>query len=214
MKRVTAGVIVTAAVALGAGDARAATWSGETNGTVYRSNRLASGGHSWDGTFQFATRGDGSVRGYAVVTYKPEIDVSGTDNALGFIRDVVPAAFGLLGPLEGAAATAGLTSIIGFDVAYQRGAVVRRGPLTGRVTRSGITLNWLGKVPGIPYDLNMVLPGSEQRVSGGRIGLRDPFTGTGRIAAPGFAVRSAQARSKDGDTDESSAGYWAAHRVG
>jgi hypothetical protein len=212
MKRVA--LIAAVIAGLGASEAQAARWAGETHGTLYRSNRLAAGGHSWEGSFTFTTRADGSVRGYAVVVYTPTLDLSGTDNALGFVRDVVPAAFGLFGPFEGAVAQAGVTSILGFDVAFKRATVIRRGPLTGRAGNGRVTLNWPGKLAGIPYDVNMVIPGGEKKISSGSAALRNPFKGSGRVEARGFVVRSAQARSNSEGTAESSASYWAAHRVG
>jgi hypothetical protein len=202
--------LVAGMLALGAAQADAATvWSGETHGSVHRSNRLASGGHSWDGTFRFSVGAGGDVHGYAVVAYTPELDMSGTDNALGFIRDVVPAAFGLLGPLEGAAANAGLTSIIGFDVAFKQGTAIRRGRLSGHMANGRITLNW-PKARGIPYDVKMVLPGSEQKVSAGRATLHNPFRGAGQVVSPGLAVHASQ----PGSAADSSGVYWAAQRVG
>src|SRR5919109_636563 len=171
---------VAALLAFSATAAPAAEWAGETHGKLYRANRLASGGSSWHGSFWLRTDRDGRVHGEAVVAYEPTLDLSGASNALSFIRTQAGAALSLLGPWGAAANNAGLSQIVGFGASFRSAEAIRRGPLTGRLSRGRLTLDWK-KVKGVPYTVELVMAGgNNQKITSGSAALPNPFKGSGR----------------------------------
>lgn len=206
--------LVAGMLALGAAQAEAATrWSGETHGSVHRSNRLAAGGSSWDGSFWFRIARDGTIKGEAVVAYKPEIDLGGANQALNLIRDVVGVPVSMLPFGFGAAIDKiGLPATIGFSVGFRDATAIRRGRLTGRLAGGRILLRWPQAVKGVPYELTAITKTGSESISTGTADLYDPFKGAARNRN-GFAVHETQTRST-GDVDERIGAYWAAHRIG
>jgi hypothetical protein len=215
MRRVTVAVLAAATVALGAGEARAATrWAGETHGSVHRSNRLASGGASWNGSFWFRVLRNGTVKGEAVVAYTPAIDLGGAHQALNMIRDIAGLPLSLLPyGFGGLVSTIGVPSIVGFSVDFGAATAIRRGRLTGSLDDGRLTLRWPGKLEGVPYDLTAIKKVGQEKISSGTAGLHDPFEGGARNR-DGFAVHETQSRSTSDGVTERVGTYWAAHRVG
>ncbi|MET0768826.1 MAG: hypothetical protein ABW081_02880 [Solirubrobacteraceae bacterium] len=212
MKRIA--VMAAVVAGLCAGEAQAATrWAGETHGSVHRSNRLAAGGSSWDGSFSFRVLRDGTVRGHAVVAYTPAIDLGGAHQALNMIRDIAGLPVSLLPyGFGGLVSTIGVPSIVGFGVDFDAATAVRRGRLTGRLENGRLLLRWPGKLKGVPYELTAIKKVGQEKISAGTAGLYDPFKGAARNRA-GFAVHETQTRSTSDGVTERVGSYWAAHRV-
>ena len=215
-RRASAAAVIGALCALGgsAATASAATWTGETHGKLERSSRLASGGSSWHGSFWFTTDRRGGVRGQAVIAYEPRLELTGLNNAIGYIRSYAGTALGLLGPYGSAISGAGLSQIVGAGVSFRSAMAIRRGTLSGSLRKGRLTLRMNGKLPGIPYDVNLILATGSRRIDGGRAGIRDPFSGAGDVVGGRTAVRTFENRSKDGGVTEQVGSYWVAHRTG
>ena len=207
--------LVAVLVALGAAQADAATrWSGETHGSVHRSNRLAAGGSSWDGSFWFRAARDVTIKGEVVMAYKPEIDLGGANQALGFIRDITSVGVGMLPYGFGTAVnTIGIPATVGFSVDFNAATAIRRGKLTGRLANGRIELRWPEQVKGVPYALTAITKTGEETISSGTAGLYDQFKGAARNRN-GFAVQETQTRSTGDGVTERIGSYWAAHRIG
>jgi hypothetical protein len=209
--------VIGALCALGgsAATASGATWTGETHGKLERSSRLVSGGTTWHGSFSFTTDRRGAVRGQAVIAYEPRLDLSGLNNAIGYIRSYVGTTLSVLGPFGSAISGVGLSQILGASVSFRSAMAIRRGTLTGSLRKGRLTLRMNGKLPGIPYDTNLVLAtAGSKRIDGGRAGIRSPFTGAGDVVGRRMAVHSSENRSKDGGVTEQVGSYWMAHRTG
>lgn len=192
--------------------ASAATWTGTTHGKIERSSRLVSGGTSWEGDFWFRTYRGGAVRGQAVVAFEPEIDVSGLNNVIDYIRSIQTEALGLLGDFAPVVGQVGLGQIVGVDVAFQSAKAVRRGRLSGSLRDGRLTLRWDPKLAGIPYDIEFKLVAGSQRIGGGRAALRNPFRGAADVVDRRHAVNSAESRSQDGGVEQTVGSYLVAQR--
>lgn len=208
--------VIAAVIAFGAAataTASAATWTGHVHGKLLRSDRLISGGTSWNGDFWFTTNRRGAVRGFAVVAYEPVVDVSGFTAAIGYVRAIGGTALGLLGPFGSAASGAVLGQIVGAGVSFRSTEAIRRGPLTGQLDGRRLALHWNERLRGIPYDINFVLASGTRKIGSGTASLRSPFQGAGRLMRGRAAVHSSEARSTPGGLAQSVGSYWIATRV-
>jgi hypothetical protein len=205
--------LLCALTAFAASPASAATWHGTAHGKIVRSTRLVSGGTSWQGNFWFNVNRNGRVRGHAVVGYEPNVEVSGLNNAIGYVKTVAGTAIGLLGPFGSAASAAGLGQIVGASVSFDETVAVRRGELSGRLHAGELTLRWDSELKGIPYNISFQLVSGSERVGGGSAALRSPFTGHADLVGRRDAVYSDEDRSTAGGVKEVSGSYWVAHRV-
>lgn len=209
-----AALLVTALGLALAGTAGASTWVGSARGIIKRSNSLVSGGTSWQGTFRIRVGRGGAVHGYATVGYTPNIDVTGLNNALDYLRSNIGAGFGLLGPFGTIVASTQLSTIEGVQVSFGEAMAVRRGPLSGTLGGGRLALNWNGPLKSIPYRILLtLLGGNSKRIGTGTAPLRDPFTAAARLVQNGEAVASSESNSKPGGIAQQVDSYWVAHRV-
>ena len=206
------------AAALGLGlsaSSRASVWVGSARGTIQRSNNLVSGGTSWQGTFRISVGRGGAVHGYATVGYTPNIDVTGLDDAINYLRSNVGVGFGLLGPFGSVIASAGLGAIEGVGVSFSEAMAVRRGALSGSLGRGRLTLDWNAPLKSrpIPYKILLRVVGGVKQIGRGTAPLRDPFTQAASLVQNGEAVASSESNSSSGGVAQQVDSYWAAHRV-
>jgi hypothetical protein len=193
--------------------AEAALWTGSTQGNFERSSRFVEAALDWRGSFWFKTDRRGNVRGYAVVTYHPESNVDGLNDAVGYVRDVAGAGLGVLGDFAGVVGQAALGQIIGADVSFKSAAAVRQGPLTGRVSNGRVNLQWHAKLKPIRYDIELLVVEGSQRIGGGTFRLRNPFNGTGRRVAQRGVVSPTETSDESRGVTEQRGSFWLAHRV-
>ena len=128
--------------------------------------------------------------GYAIVGYVPEIDLSGLNNALNYVKTVVGAGFGLLGPFAGPIGTVGLATIEGAGVSFGEAMAIRQGSLSGNLSGGSLRLNWHFAQRGIPYSILLALPTGNKSIGGGsepaqslRRNRGDGTTGHDRVRA-------------------------------
>jgi hypothetical protein len=88
-----------------------------------------------------------------------------------------------------------------------------RPPGGGFINGRRITLRWDPKPTGIPYDINLVLVSGSERIGGGRVALRNPFSGSGELVDRRHAVNSSQSSTRDGGATQKVGSYWVAERV-
>jgi hypothetical protein len=200
--------------ALGTSDrAFAALWTGAAQGKFERSSRFVKAAIDWRGNFWFKTDRRGNVRGYAVVTYLPDSNVDGLNDAVGYVRDVAGAGIGALGPFAGVVGQAAVGQIIGADVSFKSAAAVRQGPLTGRVSNGRVSLNWHAKLTPIRYDIELLVVEGSQPIGAGTLRLRDPFNGTAKRVAQRGVVASTDTSHESRGVTEQRGGFWFANRV-
>lgn len=210
---VLTGLVATAALGVGAQAARASTWVGSSRGALVRSSNLVSGGTRWHGTFRFTVGRGGAVHGYAVAGFDPQVDVSGFNNAIAYIKSVAGAELGLLGPFAGPVSSVGLASIIGVSVSFDDAMAVRRGPLTGRLAHGHLTLHWGARLKPIGYKLGLETPGHTKRIGTGHVPLQNPFARAGSAVQRGEIVASSQKHGSSKGITTSRGTYWVAHRT-
>jgi hypothetical protein len=201
--------------ALGAAEAPAATWTGEAHGKAVRSTRLVTGGTSWRGSVWFKIDRAGTVRGHAVVAYEPVVDLAGLNNAIGYVKTVGSTAVGMLGPFGPAVSGAVLGQLVGAGVSFKSALAVRSGELTGRLKGDELTLRWKAELPGVPYDVNMVLASGQEKIGAGEAQLADPFETEAKRVGRGAIVSTSESSTKpEAGVTRLSGAYWAAHRIG
>jgi hypothetical protein len=210
-----AGMLMAAlGVALSA-TASASTWVGTARGTIQRSNDLVSGGTRWQGTFRINVGRGGAVHGYATVGYTPNIDVSGLDDAINYLRSDIGAGFGLLGPFGNLVASAGLGTIEGVRVSFREAMAIRSGTLRGTFDGGRLALHWNARLKSrpIPYEILLTLVGGHKQIGSGTAPLLDPFTLAASLVQNGEAVASSESNSSSGGLAQQVDSYWVAHRV-
>jgi hypothetical protein len=195
------------------GVASAALWTGNTQGKFERTSRLVEGAVEWHGNFWFRTDRAGNARGYAVVTYEPDSNVDGLNDAIGYVRDVAGAGIGAIGPFAGVVGQAALGQIIGTDISFKSAAAVRKGPLTGRVADGRVSLQWQAKLEPITYDIELVVVEGTQRIGGGKLKLQNPFDGTAQRVAPRGVAFSTDTSNESRGVTEQRGSFWVANRV-
>lgn len=193
--------------------ATAATWTGETHGNRERTSRLVSGTVSWQGSFTFTTDKRGQVDGQAVIAYTPRIDVSGLNNAVGYIRSYVGASLGLLGPFGGAVSNVGLNQIIGASVGFDPAMAIRRVKLTGSLDGGRLTLRSVGKPAGVRYTTKLVLASGSKQIQSDRSSLPIALQDTGSVDGGRVAIATSQDESRNDGVKQQVSSYWMATRV-
>jgi hypothetical protein len=193
--------------------ASAALWTGTAQGKFERSSRFVKAAVDWRGSFWFRTDRRGNARGYAVVSYHPESNVDGLNDAVGYVRDVAGAGIGALGPFAGAVGQAAVGQVIGADVSFKSAAAVRRGPLVGHVADGRASLRWQAKLEPIAYDIELLIVEGSQRIGGGRLRLRNPFDGTAQRVAPRGVVFATDTSTESRGVKEQRGSFWVATRV-
>lgn len=154
------------------------------------------------------------VHGYATVGYTPNIDVSGLNNAIDYVRSNIGVGLGLLGPFGAIVASTQLSTIEGVRVSFDEAMAVRRGRLSGRLGGGRLALNWNVPRKPIPYQILLTLLGGQHKQIGtGTAPLRDPFARAAGLVQNGEAVASSESNSTSKGIAQQVDSFWAAHRV-
>lgn len=193
--------------------ASAALWTGTAQGKFERSTRLVKAAIDWRGSFWFRTDRRGNARGYAVVTYQPDSNVDGLNDAVGYVRDVAGAGAGALGPFGGLVGQLAVGQIIGAEVSFKTAGAIRQGPLIGRVENGRVSLRWQAKLSPIRYEIELLLVEGSQEIGGGTLRLRDPFIGTAQRVAPRGVVFVTDTSDEARGLTEQRGSFWSAQRV-
>lgn len=214
-RRVKTAVAVTLVVILAsAAPATAATWIGTVHGRIVRANNLLSGGTTWHGDFSLSVGAGGAVTGYAIVGYVPEIDTSGLNNALNYVKTVIGAGYGLLGVFAGPISAVELGTIEGVGVSFGEAMAIRQGSLSGHLDGGSLALRWHFDQRGIPYNILLQVVSGDKSIGTGSASLHNPFDDSGVRVQPNTFVYSREESTSSGGIDQLISTYWIAHRVG